>query len=89
MKLFNIDSYSDAYTLISEQDPDAVKELSSDVILSLQHMDDFEFYRYYVFNYQTVTVTESDGTVISDGYSLQDFISDAITRAKENSDEEE
>lgn len=85
MKLFNIDSYSDAYTLILEQDPDAINGLSSDVIFSLQHMDDFEGYKYYVFNYQTVTVTESDGTVITD-YSLQEFISDSIDRAAENAE---
>ena len=48
-------------------------------------MDDYEGYKYYVFNYLTVTVTESDGTVITD-YSLQEFISDSIDRAAENAE---
>ena len=68
----NIACYSSAYDLLSEVDPSLFPCLVDDMTTFFEHFDDFEGLQYFLFNNETVIVTES-GDVQGDPMTVEEL----------------
>ena len=66
-----IDCYAELHDLFSDHDPDFLHTLTDDEAETLEHVLDFESYRFLVVNYETVVVI-LDG-MVSSIYTLKEF----------------
>ncbi len=59
-----IESYTELFDLFEDQDKDFLESLTKDELITLDHILDYEDYRFLVINYKTVLVVV-EGEVMS------------------------
>lgn len=87
-QIHSIDSYNSLYELLqSEMDKEFWQQFSEDDLIFLNHCDDFDYYTYYVFNYDHVSVVE--GSFVLAVYTMEEFIAETMRMLQEDREERE
>ena len=74
--------YDDPCNLLEEEMPEFMEKLSAAEVETLEHMNDFEYFRFLVIGGCSVVILESIGGIIATFESLEKFASAIIEEVK-------